>query len=183
MKLLKTPLDGLCVIETTPVGDQRGRFTRLFCEQDFAPIRPSLHFTQINLSETTSKGTIRGMHYQMSTAAESKLIRCLHGRVFDVAVDLRRNSPTFLRWHAIELSEINHCEVFIPSGFAHGFQALTDDVQLLYLHTTAWAPDREAGVRYNDPRLAIRWPQPVTLVSDRDLGYPLLDDSFAGELQ
>lgn len=183
MKLHETPLGGLFVIETAPVGDRRGRFSRLFCEHDFVPIQPSLHFTQVNLSETTGKGTIRGMHYQTSTAAESKLIRCLRGHVFDVAVDLRRNSPTFLHWHAIELSEDNNREVFIPKGFAHGFQALTDDVQLLYLHTTAWAPSHEAGLRYDDPRIAIRWPEPVTLVSDRDLGYSLLDGDFAGELQ
>jgi len=183
MKFQKTPLDGLHLIETASVGDRRGRFSRLFCERDFAPIEQSLHFTQVNLSETTHNGTIRGMHYQTSAAAESKLIRCLRGQVFDVAVDLRRNSPTFLQWHAIELSDDNNREVFIPKGFAHGFQTLTDDVQLLYLHTTAWTPEHEAGLRYDDPRLAIRWPQPVTLVSDRDMGYPLLDDGFAGELQ
>lgn len=180
MKLHATPLQGLYLVETMPVEDRRGRFSRLFCEQDFTPIRPSLHFTQINLSETTRKGTIRGMHYQTATAPESKLIRCVRGQVFDVAVDLRRDSPTFLHWHAQELGERSNRAVFIPEGFAHGFQALTDDVELLYLHTAAWTPGAEAGLRYDDPRLAIEWPLPVAVISDRDLGYPLLDGNFAG---
>jgi dTDP-4-dehydrorhamnose 3,5-epimerase len=180
MKLHGTPLDGLHVIETAPVSDQRGRFSRIFCELDFAPIRPSLHFTQINLSETSSAGTIRGLHYQTAPVAESKLIRCLRGRVFDVAVDLRRDSPTFLRWHAVELSEDNNCEVFIPEGFAHGFQSLTDEAHLLYLHTVAWTPTHEAGLRHDDPRLAIAWPLPATAISTRDRSYPKIDGAFAG---
>lgn len=180
MKLNATLLHGLYEIRHTPVSDARGRFTRLFCEQELAPIRPGLHFTQINLSETHERGTLRGMHYQMPPAAEAKLIRCLRGRVFDVAVDLRADSPTFLRWHALELGEDNDCAVFIPEGFAHGFQSLTDDIQLLYMHTASWTPACEAGLRHDDPRLAIEWPLPVTTVSDRDRGYALIDDAFGG---
>ena len=175
-----TPLDGLYEIRNSWVGDARGRISRLFCEQDFAAIRAGLHFTQINLSETTQRGSIRGMHYQTPPAAEAKLIRCLRGSVFDVAVDLRADSATFLQCHAIELSEDNDCAVFIPEGFAHGFQALTSAVQLLYLHTAAWTPAREAGVRHDDPRLAIDWPLPVGMISDKDRRYPLIDEHFRG---
>jgi dTDP-4-dehydrorhamnose 3,5-epimerase len=175
-----TPLGGLFEIQTAKIADVRGQFSRLFCEQDFAPIRAELHFTQINLSGTRQRGTVRGMHYQTPPAAEAKLIRCLRGRVFDVAVDIRATSPTFLNWHALELSDDNERAIFIPEGFAHGFQALTDDVQLLYLHTASWTPACEAGLRHDDPRLAIAWPLPVTLISDKDCSYPLIDDSFCG---
>ena len=180
LKPQRTPLAGLFEIETAAIGDERGRFLRLFCEQDYAVIRPGLHFTQINLSETWRKGSIRGMHYQTPPSAECKLIRCLRGRVFDVAVDLRSDSPTFLRWHGLELSADNSRAVFIPEGFAHGFQTLTDDVQMLYLHTAAWAPACEAGVRHDDPRLAIDWPLQVTRISDKDRGYSSIDDDFPG---
>lgn len=180
MKLLPTPLDGLYEIRTTSIGDARGRFTRLFCEQELALLRPSLHFTQINLSETRGRGTLRGLHYQQPPAAEAKLIRCLRGRVFDVAVDVRAGSPTFLHWHAIELSENGDNAVFIPEGYAHGFQALTDEAHLLYMHTAPWSPACEAGLRHDDPRLAIAWPLEPTAVSARDRGYALIDDAFAG---
>lgn len=180
MNILPTPIEGLFEIHATPVKDARGRFTRLFCERELAPIRPGLHFTQINLSETHGSGTVRGMHYQKPPAAEAKLIRCLRGRVFDVAVDLRADSPTFLHWRGLELSEDNDRAIFIPEGCAHGFQALTDDVQLLYMHTAPWTPDREGGLRHDDPRLAIAWPREVTGVSARDRGYATINDSFAG---
>jgi dTDP-4-dehydrorhamnose 3,5-epimerase len=180
MKIAATPLSGLHEIQHAVIGDARGRFTRLFCEQELSCIRPGLHFTQINLSETKGQGAVRGMHYQLPPAAEAKFIRCLRGRVFDVAVDVRAGSPTFLRWHAIELGEDNLRAVFIPEGFAHGFQALTDEVQLLYMHTAPYAPGSEAGVRHDDPRLAIVWPLPVTMLSERDRGYALIDDGFVG---
>ena len=180
MKLHPTPLAGLVEIEQPAVGDARGRFTRLFCEQAFAPIRPHLHFTQINWSHTQGRGSLRGLHYQKPPAAEAKLIRCLRGRVYDVAVDVRADSPTFLRWHAVELAEDNNRAFFLPEGFAHGFQALTDEVQLLYMHTAPWAPDCEAGLRHDDPLLAIAWPLSVAEVSARDQRHPLIAPGFAG---
>lgn len=180
MNLHATPLHGLYEIRHTPTGDARGRFTRLFCEQELDPIRPGLHFTQINLSETNGLGTVRGLHYQTPPAAEAKLIRCLRGRVFDVAVDLRLGSPTFLRWHGMELAEDNDRAVFIPEGFAHGFQSLSDEVQLLYMHTAAWTPSCEGGLRHDDPRLSIEWPLAVAALSERDRGYPLIDAAFTG---
>lgn len=182
MNLLSTPLAGLYEIHHTPVGDSRGRFTRLFCEQELLPLRQNLHFTQINLSETRGRGTVRGLHYQMPPAAEAKLIRCLRGHAFDIAIDLREGSPTFLQWHAVELAENNDRAIFIPEGFAHGFQALTDEVQLLYMHTAPWTPACEGGLRHDDPRLAIAWPQSVTALSDRDRSYALIDNAFSGVL-
>ncbi len=182
MNLHSTPLAGLYEIRHTPIGDTRGRFTRLFCEEELSSLRLNLHFTQINLSETRGRGIVRGLHYQIPPAAEAKLIRCLRGRVFDVAVDLRAGSPTFLQWHAVELAEDNDHAIFIPEGFAHGFQALTDEAHLLYMHTVPWTPACEAGLRHDDPRLAIAWPQPVTTLSDRDRSYTLINDTFAGVL-
>ncbi len=180
MNLYPTPLAGLFEIEYTPVVDARGSFARLFCEQELAPARTSLHFTQINWSQTRRCGTVRGMHYQRPPAAEAKLIRCLRGRVFDVAVDLRADSPTFLHWHGVELSEDNDRALFIPEGFAHGFQSLTDDAHLLYMHTAPWTPACESGLRHDDPRLDIAWPVPVTQCSERDRCHLLISATFAG---
>lgn len=180
MMVRPTSIDGLYELQTTPLGDNRGRFTRIFCERELTSIRPGLHFTQINLSETRGMGALRGLHYQTPPAAEAKLIRCLRGRVFDVAVDLRADSATFLRWHALELAEDNDREILIPEGFAHGFQALTDEVQLLYMHTASWTPTCEAGLRYDDPRLAIAWPRMATTISERDLSHALIDAAFTG---
>lgn len=180
MKAHGTPLADLMLIETAPIQDQRGSFIRVFCETECVELRPYLHWVQINLSSTSLKGTIRGMHFQSPPAAEAKLIRCLQGRVFDVAVDLRAGSPTFLHWHGVELSENNSMQLFIPEGFAHGFQTLTDDAQLLYLHTAAWNRAHEGGVRHDDPVLAIAWPLPVTQVSGKDRDFPLLTAAFAG---
>lgn len=180
MTPLATPLPGLQLVPTTPVADARGRFERLFCTKDWQAVRPGLQFVQVNLSTTFRRGTVRGMHYQRAPAAEAKLIRCVRGRVFDVAVDLRAGSPTFLRWHAVELAEDEPREVFIPEGFAHGFQALTDNAQLLYFHTVAWTPACEGGVRFDDPRVAIAWPLPPQHVSERDAAHPLLAADFTG---
>lgn len=180
MKWLTTPLPDLYEILLTPTGDARGRFTRIFCERELEAIRPGLHFTQINLSQTRGRGTVRGLHYQTPPAAEAKLIRCMRGRVFDVAVDLREDSPTFLCWHALELGEGDDRAFFIPEGFAHGFQALTDEADLLYMHTVPWTPACEAGIRYDDPRLSIVWPLTATGLSARDRDHALIDDSFAG---
>lgn len=182
MKVISTPLGGLFEVEHTPISDARGSFTRLFCEQKLADIRPGLHFSQINWSYTKSLGTVRGMHCQKPPKAEAKLIRCLQGRVFDVAVDLRANSPTFLQWHAVELSEKNNTAVFIPEGFAHGFQALSDDACLLYMHTKSWDKSKEFGVHYDDPLISIDWPLPIQYYSERDAEHQRLDANFKGLL-
>lgn len=180
MKIHPTPLAGVFEIEAQPRGDDRGWLARVFCEEAFSAIRPKLHFVQANQSFTRMRGTVRGLHFQRAPALEAKLIRCVRGHVWDVAVDLRAGSPTFGRWHAVELSESNQREIFIPEGCAHGFQSLTDDVALLYLHTAPYVPACEGGVRHDDPRLAIGWPLPVTVLSDRDRSHPLIDDRFPG---
>lgn len=181
MRFHDTPLAGLKLVDTEPHEDARGSLVRLFCETEFVALRPALHWTQINLSRTYLKGTVRGMHFQHPPAAEAKLIRCVRGRVFDVAVDLRAGSPTFLRWHGVELSEQGQLQYFIPEGFAHGFQALTNDTQLLYLHTAAWSRELEDGVRHDDPALSIAWPLPITQASEKDRRIPLLSErAFTG---
>lgn len=180
MNVIRTPLEGLFEIATSSQEDTRGKFSRLFCEDVFSAVRPGLHFTQINLSETKIKGSIRGMHFQTPPAAEAKLIRCLRGRVFDVAVDVRTASPTFLQWHAVELDDKNNRMVFIPEGFAHGFQTLSDDVQLLYMHTADWSKPHENGLRHDDPRLAITWPLPVAMISEKDSCHKLITPDFSG---
>jgi dTDP-4-dehydrorhamnose 3,5-epimerase len=180
MKLLPTSLAGLTVIETAPISDERGSFVRVFCQDELAILRPDLHFPQINLSITQQRGTVRGMHFQRPPAAEAKLIRCVRGRVFDVAVDLRVNSATYLHWHAVELDANASLQVFIPEGFAHGFQALSDDVQLIYMHTARWSREHEGTLRHDDPTLAIVWPLPVLHISAKDRSAPLIDDDFAG---
>jgi dTDP-4-dehydrorhamnose 3,5-epimerase len=175
-----TPIAGMKLVQTRRRLDERGAFERLFCREEFAPIRPELAFVQINLSTTSVRGCVRGMHFQRAPALEAKLIRCVRGHVFDVTLDLRRGSPTFLQWHAVELREDEAQEVFIPEGCAHGFQALSADAMLLYLHTAAYAPESEGGVRVDDPRIAIAWPLPVTGLSPRDRSHPLLDEHYAG---
>lgn len=181
MKFHATPMTDLTLIETTRFEDERGQFSRVFCETECAPLRPHLHWTQINVSRTYRKGTVRGMHFQYPPAAEAKLIRCVQGSVFDVAVDLRANSPTFLHWHGVDLNADGTTQFFIPEGFAHGFQALSEDAQLLYLHTVAWNREKEGGLRHDDPGIGIVWPLPVTQVSAKDLQLPRVKDiGFAG---
>ena len=180
MTIHPTPIAGLCEIRHAAFGDARGRFTRLFCEQELAAIRPGLHFTQVNLSQTHGRGTLRGMHYQLPPTAEAKLVHCLRGRVFDVAVDARAGSPTFLHWHAEELTPANSRMMVIPEGFAHGFQVIEPDSELLYLHTAFYTPEAEGGLRHDDPSLAINWPLAVTDLSARDGSHTLIDFNFSG---
>ena len=180
MRFHATPIAGLWEIETLPRGDARGSLTRLHCVEGMAAIAPNLRFVQSNLTVTAARGTVRGLHFQRAPALEAKLIRCVRGRVFDVAVDLRHGSPTFGRWHAVELAGDNQRQVFIPPGCAHGFQTLEDGCKLLYQHTAPYTPDCEDGLRHDDARLAIPWPLPVSGVSGRDLGFRPFDTAFAG---
>jgi len=180
LKLHRTPLADLMLVETAAISDERGRFTRVFCQTECDLLRPNLRWAQINISSTFHRGTVRGMHFQYPPAAEAKLIRCLSGRVIDIAVDVRIGSPTFLQWHAVNLDESQPFQVFLPEGFAHGFQALTDDVKLLYLHTVAWSREHEGRLRYDDPALGIDWPLPVTLVSEKDRAVSFIGKDFAG---
>jgi dTDP-4-dehydrorhamnose 3,5-epimerase len=178
MTLLEVP--GAALIETERKGDARGSFARWFCQNELAGLLQDAVIRQINHSFTRERGTIRGMHFQHPPAAEKKIVRCLAGAILDVIVDLRCTSPTFMAWRGFELSAENDRALLIPEGCAHGFQTLTDDVQLLYLHTAVYDPPLEDGLRYDDPRLNIAWPLPPTQVSQRDLRHPLLADDFNG---
>lgn len=173
-------LAGLKRVTRQRLGDERGFLARLFCAEELAPAGWKKPIVQINHTYTAKRGTLRGMHYQRPPHAEMKLVSCIRGEVFDVAVDLRAGSPTFLQWHAETLSADNGRALLIPEGFAHGFQTLSDDCEMLYLHTAAYAPDAEAGLRVDDPRLAITWPLPVADMSARDRAHPLLTSQFNG---
>ncbi|ABE63547.1 dTDP-4-dehydrorhamnose 3,5-epimerase [Nitrobacter hamburgensis X14] len=180
MKLSQTPISGLFVTESLALGDARGKFSRIFCERELAAAVGARTIRQANVSSTAVVGAIRGMHYQHAPRAEMKIVRCIQGRVFDVAVDLRRGSPTFLHWHGAELSQENGMAFIIPEGCAHGFQVLEPNSSLLYFHTEFYSPEHEAGVRHDDPRVAIAWPLPPTNLSVRDASHPPLDESFQG---
>jgi len=176
----KTPIDGLQVIQRKPIGDERGYLERMFCSNELKPIFGQRSIVQINHTLTAKAGAVRGMHFQHPPHAEIKLVSCLRGEVFDVAVDLRKDSPTFLQWHAEVITEANHKTFVIPEGFAHGFQTLTEDCELLYLHTAVYAPHAEAGLNAHDPRLAIAWPMPIAERSERDQKHAMLTSEFIG---
>ncbi|HVZ96826.1 MAG TPA: dTDP-4-dehydrorhamnose 3,5-epimerase [Chitinophagaceae bacterium] len=180
MKFTSTELAGSYVIDVVPFEDDRGWFIRTFCKKEFTQIGHTKEWVQINHSFTNEEGTIRGMHFQLPPFAEIKLIRCIAGQVFDVIIDLRKNSETFLKWFGIELSEENKKMIYIPEGFAHGFQTLTDNCQLIYHHSEFYKPGVEGGIKYNDPLIGISWPLPVKNVSGRDNKHPLLDNNFTG---
>lgn len=180
MTFEETPLAGLFTVRTRPVADERGRFVRIFCEDEFRAIRAPLHWRQSNLSSTIGLGAVRGMHFQYPPAAETKLVRCLRGRVFDVAVDIRPDSPTFLAWHGVELTADNDTMLLIPEGFAHGFQVLENEAELLYMHSAAYSPNHDGRLRFDDPRVGIAWPLPPGVVSQRDLATLPIDDTFTG---
>jgi dTDP-4-dehydrorhamnose 3,5-epimerase len=180
MKVFRTELPGVVVVETAPFVDQRGAFARWFCEKELGEVMEHRRIAQVNYSRTTQLGALRGFHYQRAPYAEMKLIRCLRGRVFDVAVDLRRGSATFLRWHAEELTPQNARMLVIPEGCAHGFQAMEVESDLLYLHTALYAPEAEGGVRFDEARLGVSWPLPIADLSQRDRSFPVLDARFSG---
>jgi dTDP-4-dehydrorhamnose 3,5-epimerase len=173
-------IGGVVAVRRRSLGDARGSLSRLFCAEELAAAGWRWPVAQVNHSVTATAGTVRGMHYQAPPLAEAKLVTCLRGRVWDVALDLRAGSPTFLRWCAQEISAENGIALLIPPGCAHGFQALTDAVELLYLHSVAYAPDHDRGVNPQDPRCAIAWPMPVAILSPKDLSRPMLDADFAG---
>lgn len=175
-----TPLAGLKVIERKIVGDDRGFLARMFCRDDLAMAGWSKSIAQINHTLTRKQGAVRGMHFQYPPHAEMKLVSCLRGKVWDVAVDLRAGSPTFLQWHAVELSAENHCALLIPEGFAHGFQTLIKDCDLLYLHSEPYVPNAESGLCPTDPSLKICWPLAITELSQRDAQHALLTQEFTG---
>jgi dTDP-4-dehydrorhamnose 3,5-epimerase len=180
MKFIPTPLAGAVVIELTAFRDERGFFTRTFCADSFRKNGLRTDFAQSNHSRTKGVGTLRGMHYQLPPHGEVKVVRCTRGAILDVFVDIRAGSPTFLQWFAVELSEDNLKVAYIPDGFAHGFQALTDDVDVMYNVSAAYAPNAEGKIHCQDPRLNIPWPKPIVGLSPKDAAAPFLSNDFQG---
>ena len=175
-----TILNDIFVVQRKTIEDDRGFLSRFYCAEEFAQAGMKKSIAQINHTLTRKKGAVRGLHFQHAPHAETKLVSCLKGEVWDVAVDLRRGSPTFLQWHAEVLSATNRKSLLISEGFAHGFQALTEDCELIYLHTSAYQPASEDALNIADPRLDIVWPLPVSEISDRDRKHKLIEQSFQG---
>lgn len=180
MTFTETSLKGNFVIAPSAHGDQRGWFMRTYCKDQFQQIGHDKEWVQLNHSFTSRRGTVRGLHFQHPPYGEIKMIRCIAGAVFDVAVDLRKDSPTFLKWFGTELSVGNKQMMYIPEGFAHGFQTLSDNVELLYHHSAFYNPQAEGGLLYNDSLIDIHWPLPVAELSERDTRHPILDKNFKG---
>ena len=180
MKFTETPLKGSFVIDLEPFSDDRGWFARTFCKKDFQEIGHHKEWVQLNHSVTYKKGSIRGMHFQYPPHSEIKMVRCIAGAIYDVIIDLRQESSSFLQWFGAELSADNKKMLYIPEGFAHGFQTLTDDCQLIYHHTSFYVPGAEGGIRYDDQRVNIKWKQPIADISERDKNHPLINDTFKG---
>jgi dTDP-4-dehydrorhamnose 3,5-epimerase len=172
MILVETPLPGAFVIELELRRDRRGFFARSYCRREFERSGLDLEMVQTNLSFNAKAGTLRGMHFQRPPAEESKLVRCSRGTIFDVIIDLRRDSATYGKHFAVELSDDSHRALFVPKGFAHGFQALSDEVMVEYQMGAYYSPNEATGIRYDDPAFAIEWPLPVTTISEQDLSWP-----------
>ncbi len=180
MIFTQTSLKGSYVIDPTVSTDDRGWFGRFYCRKDFGEIGHDKEWVQMNHSSTIKKGTIRGMHFQVHPFREIKMVKCVAGKIFDVIIDLRKGSPTFLKWFAQELSTENRKMLYIPEGFAHGFQTLTDNCDLIYLHSEYYVPNSEAGIRHDDSTIGIQWPLSVSSLSERDQSHPYLDENFKG---
>jgi dTDP-4-dehydrorhamnose 3,5-epimerase len=179
-EIYTTPLAGLNVVRRKTLKDARGSLSRIFCSEELAAIGWSKSVSQINHTYTSLRGTLRGLHYQIPPHAEAKLVTTIQGAVWDVAVDIRAGSPTFGQAYGCELSAENQCALLIPQGFAHGFQALQDNVHIIYLHSEPYSENCERGLNALDPAMAIHWPLPITLLSERDRGHALLATDFKG---
>jgi dTDP-4-dehydrorhamnose 3,5-epimerase len=179
MRFVPTLLHGAYTIELEKRGDHRGFFARFFCEREFGEVGLETRFVQLNNSLTAASGTLRGMHFQLPPAAEVKVVRCIRGALHDVIVDLRPDSPTYLKWFGADLSAENRVMMYVPRGFAHGFITLSDDTEVLYLVSAFYAPEHERGVRFDDPRFGIRWPMIPTEMSDKDRVWPHYDPAGA----
>lgn len=176
----KTSLQDAYLIELEKRGDDRGFFARTMCREEFAAHGLDTDYVQQNTSFSAYKGTIRGMHYQLPPHTEAKLVRCIKGAIVDVIVDLRQKSPTFMKHECFPLDERNRLELYVPRGFAHAFQAVSEDVEVSYLVSAPYTPAAERGLRYSDPKLGIQWPLPATVVSEKDASWPLLQEPWIG---
>ncbi|MGR3293996.1 MAG: dTDP-4-dehydrorhamnose 3,5-epimerase [Candidatus Scalindua sp.] len=178
--ILDTPIQELKVIQRKILGDSRGYFERLFCVEEFKQLTPGKGCMQVNHSLTEKRGTIRGMHFQLPPHAETKFVSCLRGSIFDIGVDLRQDSPTFLKWYGETLSAENHKTLVIPEGFAHGYQTLEENCELVYISTEFYEPEHESGIRYNDPSINITWPMELSNISDKDKTHLFIESDFKG---
>lgn len=176
MKITKTKLDGVVIIEPDVFGDKRGFFMESWNKKKMSELGLEYDFVQDNHSKSTVKGTLRGIHFQKGDKAQAKLVRCVKGAVLDVAVDLRKNSPTFKQWIGVELSEENKKQLLIPRGFGHGFVTLTDDVEFLYKADNYYALEADAGIRWNDPDIGVDWCVENPILSEKDKNNPFLKD-------
>jgi dTDP-4-dehydrorhamnose 3,5-epimerase len=179
MRIEALPITGVRLIKLAPLADPRGAFTRMFCRRELDELGMA-SIAQVNHSLTHQVGAVRGLHFQRAPEAENKLVTCLRGKVFDVVVDLRAGSPSFLNWHGVELGGGLGRALFVPRGVAHGFQVLEVDSELLYLHDAFYAPELEGGVSPLEPRIGIAWPLPISQLSERDRSHPLLAPDFRG---
>jgi|TARA_B110000971_G_scaffold81536_1_gene83646 dTDP-4-dehydrorhamnose 3,5-epimerase len=175
MKIEPLSIDGAYKITPKKIGDNRGAFSRLFCTKIFEKNRLNANWVQINISQNHEKGTVRGLHYQRPPHAEIKLVRCVHGKVFDVFVDLRKGSSSYGTTCSLTLDSEEFEAVYIPQGCAHGFQTLTNDVELHYMHSEFYMPEYEAGIQLNDPVLNIDWPLPFSVISEKDKIHPMIN--------
>lgn len=181
-QVVDTPIAGLKVVERSAQSDERGFFSRMFCAEELQAAGWNEPIAQINQTLTRRPGAVRGMHFQFPPHAEMKLVNCVRGEVWDVAVDLREGSPTFRKWFGVRLSPESGRALLIPKGFAHGFQALAPDSELIYFHSCAYHPASEGALHVNEPLVAVEWPQPIAELSARDQAHPMLSPSFRGIL-
>lgn len=177
---IPAPLSGLILVQRKVIEDHRGFLSRHYCADEFRAAGITKPIAQINHTLTRQRGSVRGLHFQHPPHAEAKLVSCLKGEILDVAVDLRRDSPTFLQWHGEILSAENRRSLLIPEGYAHGFQTLTEDCELIYLHTAAYQPEAEGALNMADPRLNIVWPLPIVDISERDRSHPFISQAYQG---
>lgn len=172
MQFTPTKLQDAYIVALQPILDERGFFARTFCRDAFAEHGLQVEYPQHSMSFSRRRGTLRGLHYQLAPHEEAKLIRCTRGEIFDVIVDLRPDSASYRRWQSFELSSQNGRQLYVPAGFAHGFQTLCDDVEVNYLISARYKPEYAAGIRYDDPALGIGWPLSIAEISERDLSWP-----------
>lgn len=180
MKLHNTKLNGVAVLELSPISDERGTFTRILCRRELEEFGVTSEFVQCNQSICNARGTLRGLHYQTPPHAEAKLVHCVKGRIFDVAVDIRKGSATFLDWVGIELSSGDNQSIYVGPGFAHGYMALTDCAEVIYHSSAYYTPENEARVRFDDARVGIVWPIEIPILSPKDSATDRLSEDFTG---
>ena len=180
LKFKKLDMDGLYLVDRVLLGDDRGFLSRIWCSNEIKEAGWKKNIAQINHTYNQQCGTVRGLHFQKKPHQEKKLVTCIRGTIWDVVVDLRSNSPTFLNWHSEELSDKNNKALMIPEGFAHGYQTLTDDVEILYCHSEFFHETSEGGLNPQDPELSIDWPLTISSISSRDLNHPLISKTFKG---